>query len=159
AGTMTFISAVGALVMKTTAPPILRRFGFRSVLLVNAVIVGASFMAYSLFRPSWPHWAMMLVLGVGGFFRSLQFTSLNGMAYADIEQDQMSRATTTASMAQQVMQSVSIGLAGTLLHFLMVWRGETHLTAGAVAPAFAIIGGVTLFSLYWFVRLPKDAGD
>ena len=66
------------------------------MLLVNAVIVGASFMAYSLFRTSWPHWAMMMVLGVGGFFRSLQFTSLNGMAYADIEQDQMSRAATTS---------------------------------------------------------------
>ena len=62
-------------------------------------------------------------------------------------------------MAQQVMQSVSIGVAATLLHFLMVSRGESHLTAGAVAPAFAIIGTATLLSLIWFVRLPKDAGD
>ena len=159
AGLMTFISAVGALVMKTTAPPILRRFGFRSVLVVNGVICAATYMIYALFKPDTPHWIIMTALAVGGFFRSLQFTSLNGMAYADIEQEQMSRATTTSSMAQQVMQSVSIGLAATLLHFLMVWRGETHLTAGSVAPAFAIIGGVTLFSLYWFVRLPKDAGD
>ncbi|MBI1200794.1 MAG: MFS transporter [Phenylobacterium sp.] len=159
AGTMTFISAVGALVMKTTAPPILRRFGFRSVLLVNALIVGASFMAYSLFRPSWPHWAMMAVLGVGGFFRSLQFTSLNGMAYAEIDQDQMSKAATTASMVQQLVQSIGIGLSATLLHTLMVMQGQTRLTAETVTPAFVIVGLVTMISMIWFARLPADAGD
>ena len=159
AGTMTCISAIGALLMKTTAPPILRRFGFRSVLLVNAVIVALSFMAYSLFTPSWPHWAIAVVLGTGGFFRSLQFTSLNGMAYADIEQEQMSKAATTSSMAQQLVQSIGIGLSATLLHYLMVWRGETHLTAAAVTPAFVIVGVVTLISMFWFLRLPKDAGD
>jgi EmrB/QacA subfamily drug resistance transporter len=159
AGLMTFISAVGALVMKTTAPPILRRFGFRTVLLVNGVICAATFMVYAFFRIDTPHWLIMVALAVGGFFRSLQFTSLNGMAYADLEQAQMSRGTTTASMAQQFIQSVSIGLAATLLHFLMVQRGETHLTGATVAPAFAIIGAVTLLSLFWFFRLPTDAGD
>jgi len=159
AGLMTFISAVGALVMKTTAPPILRRFGFRTVLMVNGVICAASFMVYALFRIDTPHALIMLALAVGGFFRSLQFTSLNGMAYADLEQAQMSRGTTTASMAQQFMQSVSIGLAATLLHFLMTRRGETHLTGETVAPAFAIFGALTLLSLIWFARLPADAGD
>jgi EmrB/QacA subfamily drug resistance transporter len=159
AGLMTFISAVGALVMKTAAPPILRRFGFRSVLLVNAVIVGLSFMAYALFRPDWPHWAIMIVLGVGGFFRSLQFTSLNGMAFADIDQDQMSRAATTSSMVQQLVQSIGIGLSASLLHLLMTLRGETRLTAEAVSPAFVIVGLVTMISMFWFARLPADAGD
>jgi EmrB/QacA subfamily drug resistance transporter len=159
AGLMTFISAVGALVMKTTAPPILRRFGFRSVLVANGLICAATFMAYSLFKPGTPHWLIMATLAVGGFFRSLQFTSLNGMAYADLEQAQMSRGTTTASMAQQFMQSVSIGLAATLLHFLMRARGETHLSWQAVAPSFAILGAGTLISMLWFLRLPKDAGD
>jgi EmrB/QacA subfamily drug resistance transporter len=159
AGLMTFISAVGALVMKTTAPPILRRFGFRTVLVANGVICAATFMVYALFRIDTPHWLIMIALAVGGFFRSLQFTSLNGMAYADLDQSQMSRGTTTASMAQQFIQSVAIGLAATLLHFLMVARGETHLTGATVAPAFAIIGAATLVSLFWFVRLPANAGD
>jgi hypothetical protein len=101
----------------------------------------------------------MIALAVGGFFRSLQFTSLNGMAYADLDQSQMSRGTTTASMAQQFIQSVAIGLAATLLHFLMLARGETHLTGATVAPAFAIIGAATLVSIFWFLRLPANAGD
>ena len=159
AGLMTFVSAVGALVMKTTAPPILRRFGFRTVLIVNGLICAATYMVYAFFRIDTAHWIIMTTLAVGGFFRSLQFTSLNGMAYADLEQAQMSRGATTASMAQQFMQSVSVGLAASLLHLLMVRRGETHLTGATVAPAFAIIGVVTLVSLYWFIRLPANAGD
>lgn len=159
AGGMTFISAVGALAMKTTAPPILRRFGFRRVLLINGVICAATFMVYAFFRIDTPHWLIMIALAVGGFFRSLQFTSLNGMAYADLEQAQMSRATTTASMAQQFTQSVSVGLAAALLNFLMKTRGEAHLSAATVAPAFAIFGAATLVSLYWFARLPANAGD
>jgi len=159
AGLMTFVSAVGALVMKTTAPPILRAFGFRTVLIVNGVICSLTFAVYALFRIDTPHWLIMIALAIGGFFRSLQFTSLNGMAYADLEQEQMSRGTTTASMAQQFMQSVAIGLAATLLHFLMLHRGEKHLSAATVQPAFAVFAALTLLSLIWFFRLPRDAGD
>ena len=159
AGLMPFISAAGALVMKTTAPPILRRYGFRTVLLVNAVIVGGSFMAYGLFKPSTPHWIMLAVLAIGGFFRSLQFTSLNGLAYAEIEQQQMSRASTTSSMAQQLVQSIGIGLAALLLHTLMVAQGQTQMTAATIAPAFVIIGAITFISILFFIPLPKDAGD
>jgi EmrB/QacA subfamily drug resistance transporter len=158
AGLMTFISAAGALVMKTTAPPILRRFGFKPVLVVNGVICGATFLVYALFRPETPHWLIMCVLAVGGFFRSLQFTSLNGLAYADIDQDQMSRASTTSSMGQQLMQSVGIGLAATLMHLISQWRGEVRLTWSSVTPAFAVIGIVTFVSLIWYARLPADAG-
>ncbi len=135
AGAMTFISAVGALLMKTTAPPILRRFGFRSVLLANAAIVALSFAAYALFRPGTPHWLIMIVLAVGGFFRSLQFTSLNGMAFADIDQDRMSRASTTSSMVQQLVQSIGIGLSAAVLHLLMRLKGQPALTWDTVSPA------------------------
>jgi EmrB/QacA subfamily drug resistance transporter len=159
AGLLTFMSAAGALIMKTTAPPILRRFGFKRVLIINAVIVAASFMAYSLFRPSWPQWGIMAVLLVGGFFRSLQFTSLNGMAYADVDQPQMSRASTMSSMFQQLNQSVGIGLAATLLHLFTTWSGQTQMTAETIAPAFMVFGVLSLVSLAFFIPLPRTAGD
>jgi EmrB/QacA subfamily drug resistance transporter len=159
AGLMTFISGIASLVMRTTAARVLRRFGFRSVLLVNGVISAVTFAVYALFRPETPHWLIMAALAIGGFFRSLQFTSLNGMAYADLDQSQMSRGTTTSSIAQQFMQSVSIGLAATILHFIMSSRGHTHLQWNDVTPAFAILGFGTLFSMFWFARLSKDAGD
>jgi hypothetical protein len=159
AGLMTFISAAGALVMKTAAPPILRRFGFRTVLSVNAAIVAVSFMAYGLFKPTTPHLAIMTVLAVGGFFRSLQFTSLNGMAFAEIDQDQMSRASTTSSMVQQLVQSIGAGMAATMLHLLMVAHHQTTITAETIAPAFVIMGAITFISFFFFIRLPRNAGD
>ncbi len=159
AGLLTFMSAAGALIMKTTAPPILRRFGFRSVLTVNAVITGVTFIAYGLFKPQTPHVMIMAILLVGGFFRSLQFTSLNGLTYADVDQGQMSRASTMSSMAQQLTQSIGIGLAAMLLHFFMVMQGQHHMTPATISPAFMVIGAITFISLAFYVRLPKDAGD
>jgi len=109
AGMMTFASAAAALVMKTTVPPILARFGFRNTLSVNAVIVGLTFMAYALLAKSTPHWMIYAILLTGGFFRSLQFTALNGLAYADVDQPQMSRATTMSTMGQRLAQSIGVG--------------------------------------------------
>jgi len=159
AGTITFISAAGGLTMKTVAPRLLRRFGFRTVLIVNGVISLLSFIACAWFRPDTPHWLIMVALGLGGFFRSLQFTTLNALSYADLSQGQMSRGTTTAAIFQQVVQSVGIGLAASLLRFLMNSRGEAHMTVATVTPVFAIIGGLALISQFWFVTLPRDVGD
>jgi EmrB/QacA subfamily drug resistance transporter len=159
AGLMTFASAAAALVMKTAAPPILARFGFRATLIGNAVIVAVSFMAYSLFRSDTPLWLIYAVLLAGGFFRSLQFTSLNGMAFADVDPSQMSRASTMSTMGQQVSQSIGIGLAALLLHLFLTRAHTTQLTASIVAPAFEVIGLVSLISLAFFMPLPRNAGE
>jgi EmrB/QacA subfamily drug resistance transporter len=159
AGMMTFISSTGAFVMKTVAPPILRSFGFRAVLLANGGVTALTFAVYALFTPTMPHWEIMAILVVGSFFRSLQFTALNSLTYADIDQPQMSRAATTSAICQQVLQSLGVGLAATMLHFMQLARGESELTWQTVSPAFVAVGLVSLISLAWFVRLPRNAGD
>jgi MFS family permease len=158
AGMMTFASAAAALVMKTCAPPILARFGFKMTLSVNAVIVAGTFMAYGLFTPATPPWLIYAVLLTGGFFRSLQFTSLNGMAFADVDAEQMSRASTMSTMGQQLAQSIGIGLAATLLRLIMLHDHTRALTAATITPTFVIIGCVALISTLFFVGLPRDAG-
>lgn len=158
AGLMTFMTAVGSLVMKTVAPPILKRFGFRRVLLGNAAITAAIFIGYTLFTPGTPHGAIMAALAIGGFFRALQFTSTSGLAFADMEDAQMGRATTTSAVVQQLVQSVSTALAAALLYWLMLLEGRSALSGETVAPAFAIIGALSLLSVLWFRRLPADAG-
>jgi EmrB/QacA subfamily drug resistance transporter len=159
AGLMTFASAAAAIVMKTCAPPILARFGFKRTLIVNAVIVAAAFMAYAVFQPGTPHWVLYAVLLVGGFFRSLQFTSLNGMAFADIDHPQMSRASTMSTMGQQLSQSMGIGLAATFLHLSMVAQHARQLTAGIIGPAFIAVGVVSLISVLFYLPLPANAGE
>ena len=159
AGLMTFASAAAALVMKTCAPPILAQFGFKRTLIVNAVIVAASFMAYALFRPQTPHWFIYAALLTGGFFRSLQFTSLNGIAFADVDHGRMSRASTLSTMAQQLSQSMGIGMAATFLHVSMVAQHAQRLTADIIGPAYIAVGLVSLVSVLFFLPLPADAGE
>ena len=157
-GMITFSGAAGAITMKITAPAILRALGFRRVLLLNTGVCAASMAAYGLFRPSTPHAVIVGILLVGGFFRSLQFTSLNTLAYADIDQPRMSRATTLSSVAQQLSLSFGVGLGALLLHFTLAFRGREELGPDDFAPAYFAIAAISLMALLFFVPLPRDAG-
>jgi hypothetical protein len=99
------------------------------------------------------------VLLTGGFFRSLQFTSLNGIAFADVDHAQMSRASTLSTMAQQLSQSMGIGMAAMFLHVSMVAHRAQHLTADIIGPAYIGVGLVSLVSVLFFLPLPADAGE
>jgi EmrB/QacA subfamily drug resistance transporter len=158
AGMMTFASGAGALVMKGAARPIIARFGFRNILIANTFITAATFMSYSLFTAHTWKWLILLTLLVGGFFRSLHFTALNVLGYADIEQPRMSRASSLSSMGQQLAQSVGIGLAAIVVGVIRDIHHSAHLTAADVSPAFFIFGVLSLGGLFFFLPLGRDAG-
>jgi EmrB/QacA subfamily drug resistance transporter len=157
-GLLTFAAAVGALAMKLTAKRILRRFGFRNVLVVNAVISAASIAACALFESTTPGAVILAVLLIGGFFRSLEFTSINALAYSDVPRERMSRATSFASVGQQLSLSIGVGLGALILHTVVSLRGGAEAVAADFAPAFAIIGAVSACAALVFWRLPRDAG-
>src|SRR3982075_645694 len=79
-GLVTFASAVGAMGMKTLAARIIRTFGFRNIMVINAVVSSIFLAACALFTASTPLLLIMIILVVGGFFRSLQFTAINTVA-------------------------------------------------------------------------------
>jgi len=158
AGMMTFASAAGALVMKTTATPILRWFGFRRVLTINGVITAATLMGYALFRADMAHGLIMGILLVGGFFRSLQFTALNALAFADIPGPRMSGASTVASMSVPLAQLIGVALAAVMVDGLQTLHGGHRLAAADITPVFVVIGALSLVSLAFFAPLPRDAG-
>jgi MFS family permease len=157
-GLLTFAAAAGAMLMKLTAGPTLKLFGFKRVLIINAVISAAFIAAGGLFTPDTPHLVILAVLLAGGFFRSLQFTSINTLGYADIERAQMSRATSFASMMQQLSLSIGVGTGALLLHLTVTLRGGEHLSAGDFAPAFFAVGGLAALSALVYLRLAPDAG-
>lgn len=157
-GLITFVSAAGALLMKTLAKTILARFGFRRVLTVNAV-VGAAFLAASgLFTPLTPHWLMLCVLLVGGCFRSLQFTGINALSYADVSNKEMSSATSLSSVAQQLSLSIGVTIGAFALETAHAVHGGAALGAGDFWPAFALVGLISASSVFWMMRLSPDAG-
>jgi EmrB/QacA subfamily drug resistance transporter len=157
-GALTFVAALGALFMKPVNAAILRRYGFRQVLVVNGGLAAVSVAAIGLFQPGTPHAVIYAVLFLGGCLRSIQFTSLNAIAYADLPPDQMSRATSLSSAAQQVSLGLGVTLGATVVAGSMTLRGGAEIGASDFPLAFLIVGIVAAFSILSFARLPADAG-
>jgi EmrB/QacA subfamily drug resistance transporter len=156
-GSLTFAMALGALTMKTLAARILRRFGFRRVLLVNAVLSGLAIAAVGFITPMTPWPGIFALLLVGGFLRSLQFTSYNAVTYADVPAAQMSRATSLASTLQNASLAVGIAVGAALVEIASAWRGGA-LVREDFTVAFVITGVFAALAAIIVARLPPDAG-
>ena len=157
-GLVTFSSAVGAMGMKTLAARIIKTFGFRNIMVVNAVVSSAFLAACALFTVSTPLLLIMIILVVGGFFRSLQFTAINTVAYAEVEPAQISRATTLVSVNQQLAISTGVALGAFSVKSTMVVRHVQELSAAEFAPAFMVVAVISAISAYFFYLMPIDAG-
>jgi fucose permease len=149
-------TAAAAMVMKLISTRVLKRFGYRNVLIVNTVMIGISISLYSLVGPKTPLPIIVLIGLALGFFNSLQFSSMNSMAYADIEANESSMASTIASSFQQI--SMSFGLAcGSLVtawYLGGVSQADQSAVVGALHKAFLTLGGLTIASSlsYWTLR-------
>jgi EmrB/QacA subfamily drug resistance transporter len=153
--------AVAAMGMKFLSAWILRRHGFRRILIVNTVMLGLTICLFSTVAPGTPL-AMIVALGLAqGFFNSLQFSSMNSMAYADIEPAESSMATSIASTCQQM--SLSFGLAcGSLIagwYLGSLPQTESLAVTGALHRTFLTVGGLTMLSSLSFWTLRPGDGD
>jgi fucose permease len=157
-GLVTLSNVVGAMGMKTVIPIILRRFGFRRVLVVNALVSAALVAACATFTPGVPFAWIVGVLIVGGFFRSLEFTSINTIAYADVDSRRMSRATSLVAVAQQVSISAGVAIGALAVDLTLRVRGHSVITAADFQPAFLTIAAIAGCAFFVFLRMPADAG-
>src|SRR3954471_13303535 len=157
-GLVTFASAVGAMGMKTLAARIIRTFGFRNLMTVNAIVSSVFLAACALFTVTTPLMLIFIILVVGGFFRSLQFTAINTVAYAEVEPSQMSRATTLVSVNQQLAISAGVAVGAFSVESTMLLRHVQELSAADFAPAFIVVAIISAISAYSFYLMPVDAG-
>jgi Major Facilitator Superfamily len=157
-GLVTFSSAVGAMGMKTLAARIIRTFGFRNMMTINAVVSSVFLAACALFTVATPLLLIFIILVVGGFFRSLQFTAINTVAYAEVEPAQMSRATTLVSVNQQLAVSAGVAVGAFSVESNLALHHATELTADVFAPAFVVVAIISAVSSYFFWQMPDDAG-
>ena len=158
AGGLTFFAAIGALAMKFTAQPIVRRFGFRTTLIWNGIISSLALSAMAFFAYQPPAILIASVLLVGGFFRSLQFTCLNSMAYAEVEARRMSRATSLYSVAQQISLAGGVAVAAAVVEVQRAARADAAIYASDFATAFVAVALCSLCSIAFYARLSPDAG-
>jgi EmrB/QacA subfamily drug resistance transporter len=157
-GLLTFAGAVGAIAMKTTAAPIIRYIGFKRTLVSNAVVSALFVVAVALFTAGTPHSVVFAVLLTGGFFKSLEFTGINSLAYADIDEKAMSRATSFASVAQQLSLSAGVALGALVLELERMGRPGGTVVAEDFPLAFILVAAIAASSALVFARLPKSAG-
>jgi EmrB/QacA subfamily drug resistance transporter len=157
-GLITFAAAAGALLIKIVGPRILRAYGFRRVMVVNALVASAFLAANGLFTAQTPHWIIVGVLLLGGCVRSLQFTCVNAIAYADLESREMSAATSLASVAQQLSLSLGVSIGALALEGAAAWHGHAGIEAGDFSLAFLGVAVVSVGSFFVFRRLAPDAG-
>jgi len=157
-GLLTCASALGAMFMKTAIKMVLRAFGFRLVILVNAFFASATIAAFGLFTEHTAHSVIFVVLLIGGCFRSLQFTALNALAYADIPDHEVSQATSLWAMVQQLSLGMGVTTGAFCLSAANFLQGHTHIVAGDFAPTFVALGVIAATSAYSAYTLAPGAG-
>ena len=157
-GLITFTTALGSMFMKAAVARVLHRFGYRTVLLYNALISSAFLAACASFVQGMPFAAMIAILLSGGFFRSLQFTAINTIAYAEIEPAKMSRATAMVSAAQQLSLSTGVAVGALVVELTLRLKHSTTMGIDDFPPAFLFVGLLSASAVFVFMRLPPDAG-
>jgi EmrB/QacA subfamily drug resistance transporter len=157
-GLMTLATALGSITAKPVAPLLLRRFGFRDVLVVNGFFASAGYAVCGLFRPGWPMPLMFAIMVLSGFFMSIQFTGYNTIAYDEIEQDRMATATSFYTTFQQLMLSMGICAGAAALQGAMVLRGHHMPGFTDFTAAFWTVAIVSLTATIWNARFSHEAG-
>lgn len=160
AGLLTVPQALSAMAMKMFSRGLLRRFGHKTILVVNTVLLGLTMSTFSLVSPGTPVWVILLISFTQGFFSSLQFSSINTLTYADVSDDDASKASSLSSTAQQMSLSFGVAFASVLAE-LFLGRVDQRISAQvipALHKAFLAMGLLTVVSSAVFWKLRRHDG-
>jgi EmrB/QacA subfamily drug resistance transporter len=158
AGAMVLWVFAGNLAMKPATTWLMKRWGFRRVLMFNGMISLAAMLGCLLLNPSLGYFAIAAILFVGGLSRSLQFSCYNSLGFADVPQNKMSDASVVFSIFFQFSMSAGIALAALFLRASMLWQEHSEIAQSDIHIAFAGVALLVLLSLFDVMRLEKNAG-
>jgi MFS family permease len=159
-GLLILADALGNLAMNAAAPAIIRRWGFRRVLVWNGVLSGIAIAGSAAIGAGTPVALVSAAYFLFGFLRSLQYNALSTLQYADVEAREMSAATSFASMTQQMCTGAGIAAGAVLLQLVLMARGGAAggLSAPDIRIVFVAEAVCALLSIPFFCRLSADAG-
>jgi len=160
-GLLIMPQALAAMTLKLTMPLILKRFGYRRVLIANTITLGLMIFLFSTIDAATPAWMIVVMAFTYGFLTSLQYTSMNTLAYADVNERQASDASTIASTVQQM--AVSFGVAAASLAAALFIPDRMHASAPemihGIHLALLTLGALTIVSTIVFNELRSGDGD
>ena len=158
AGVMLLVYMGGNLAMKSATTPVLRRFGFRQVLTVNGAFCAVSMAACAWLSPGLSLFVIGPVLFVAGMTRSMHFTTVSSLAFADISAEQRAGASTFSAMTQQIAATLGVAFAALALSLFQNLRGGATLALADFQHALLAGAGLMGLAAAWGLRLAPDAG-
>lgn len=160
-GLLMMPSALAAMAMKPVAPHLLRRFGYRRVLVMNTVLMGTTIGLFALVGENTPIAAIVVLGFLVGSGNSVQFSSMNSLAFADIDDRRSSMANTIATSVQQLSMSFGLACGSLLAGWYLGGRPQTdHIAViNALHAAFITLGAATILSSLTFWTLRPDDGQ
>ncbi|AYL66488.1 MULTISPECIES: MFS transporter [Citrobacter freundii complex] len=162
AGSLVLAVFVGNLTIKPATTPLIRWLGFKKLLLINGALNVLALLACALITPQTPVWVILLVLYLGGVFRSIQFTGVSTLAFADVPASQMSYANTLFSTATQLAVGLGISLAAIGIRIgaeVSQWLALGNIPGISFRLAFVAIAIICLVGMVDTLRLTRDAGS
>jgi MFS family permease len=160
-GLLIMPQAIAAMSTKFLMPRILDRIGYRGVLISNTIVLGLLLMLFATIGSGTPFWAIVLQAFCFGAFTSLQYTSMNSLVYADIDEDTTSNASSIASTLQQMSISFGVAVAGLATAFFIPDRfhsNSVELIHG-IHDTFLVLGAFTVLSTVIFHKLKSEDGS
>jgi EmrB/QacA subfamily drug resistance transporter len=157
-GLMMMPQAIASISMKTTMPRILRRWGYRAVLVSNTLVIGLLILLFATIGKGTPVWLVVIEVFFYGFFTSLQYTAMNTLVYADVSEAQESGASSIASTAQQMAISFGVATASLVTVFFLPDHSDPASFIRGIHHAFLVLGGMTLVSTIVFGELRRGDG-
>lgn len=160
-GLLMMPQAIAAMSLKPTMPRILARFGYRTVLVSNTIIIGLFILLFATIGKGTPLWLVVAEVFFYGFFTSLQYTCMNTLVYADVSEKQESSASSIASTMQQMAISFGVASASLVTAFFLPdrYRSNPVQFIHGIHRAFFVLGGMTLLSTLVFSGLKRGDGD
>ncbi|WP_068079483.1 MFS transporter [Novosphingobium rosa] len=158
-GSLLMAVFAGNLTMKPFTTAVMKRFGMRRVLIGNGALNATSIAACALFAPSMPLWLTCVILFIGGMTRSMQFTALNTIAFADIPGAGMADANTLFSTAFQLAMGMGVSLGAVAWQIGAIWGGGGADAAMPFRIAFLMVAAVSAIGLLDSLKLARNAGS
>ena len=160
-GLLMIPQAIASMSLKPAMPRILARFGYRAVLIANTLLMGLQILLFATIGKATPVWLIIIEVFFFGFFTSLQYTSMNTLVYADVDEEQASSASSIASTAQQMAVSFGVAAASLVTAFFIADRHTSSAPQfiQGIHRAFFVLGGMTIVSTIVFGELKRADGE
>jgi EmrB/QacA subfamily drug resistance transporter len=150
----------GNIAIKPATTPLMRRYGIRRVLLVNAVVSVGCFGLLAVLTPTMPIPVIAAILFVSGALRSIGFTAYNSLAFSDVDGDELTHANTLNAAVQELAAGLGIAVAALALStFTPLVADHGHGPGAAYGLTYLILGVLLVVTIVETLRLPRDAGS